>query len=409
MDDLEILTNLPFDVRIKTFFDYLSERRLSGPVTQSTQANVWEVFRYDEAVQVLLDYQIFSSDMNAAVPAALQQLARAATGHLAGIDPPRHDELRGLVNRAFTPRVVAALEPRISSIVERLLDDITTAGAATVDVVGDFASPLSATVIAELFGIPDGDHRMFSVWADTLLNAKPAGKLGVADSVAMSKVADLVREVGEYLVQYIRDRRARPGNDLTSNLAAAEVDGHSLGDDEIIGVMGMFLIAGYLPTSVLIGNTVMCLDEYPEVFDEVRLQPAVLPKVIEEVLRWRPPLVRDQRIAKSQVELGGRTVPAGSAVCVWLASANRDEFYFSNPDEFDVHRDNGRHLAFGRGIHYCLGMSLTRLECRIALGALMRRFGRINVLRDDGVEFHKSIGMLGPSRLPVEIDLEGDR
>ena len=407
---LEALTSFPFDARIKTFFEYLNNRRATESVGKSSQENVWEVFRYDEAVQVLGDYQTFSSDMNAFVPTELQQLTRAATGHLAGIDPPRHDILRGLINRAFTPKVVAALEPRISDIVERLLDDVVaTAGAdATMDAVGDLSGPLSATVIAELFGIPDGDHRMFAAWATTLLNAKPAGKLGVADATAMKKLADLVREVGEYLVQHISERRARPSDDLTSNLTLAEIDGHILGNDEIIGVMGMFLLAGYLPTSVLIGNTVMCLDEHPDVFDEVRQNPDALSTAIEEVLRWRPPLVRDQRITKRETELGGRTIPENSAVCVWLASANRDESHFTRPNEFDVHRNAGRHVAFGRGVHYCLGASLTRLEARIAISALMRRFDRINVLRDGGVEFHQSIGMLGPTRLPIGVSVRGD-
>ena len=408
MIDLESLISLPFDARIKGFFDYVNDRRALEAVGRSTRGNVWEVFRYDNAVEVLSDFHTFSSDMNAFIPEGEQQLARAAGGHLAGIDPPRHTELRGLINRAFTPAVITKLEPRITAIAEKLLDDAVTPTEhrATFDVINDFAGPLTATMIAELFGIPDSDHAILSTWATILLNAKPAGELGVADEEAMQKVAELLREVAEYLSRHIRDRRARPSDDLASNLTVAEVDGKKLSDDEIIGVIGMFLLAGFLPGSLLIGNTIMCLDQHPDVFAEVRQDPELLPAAIEEVLRWRPPLVRDQRITTRDVQLGGKAIPALSPVCVWLASANRDETHFDTPNEFNIRRNAGRHLALGKGIHYCLGTALTRLEARIALSALIRRFDRVEVVREGGVEFHKSIGLLGPSSLPVAVARE---
>ncbi|MCA1559760.1 MAG: cytochrome P450 [Actinobacteria bacterium] len=403
MIGLESLICLSFDARIRGFFDYLNDRRAVEAVGLSAQGNTWEVFRYDEAVEVLNDFHTFSSDVNAFIPPDEQQLARAANGHLAGIDPPRHTELRGLINRAFTPAVVTKLEPRIAAIAERLLDEAVArcGDQVTFDVIGDFAGPLTATMIGELFGIPDSDHAMFATWAATLLNTKPPGELGVADAEAMQKIGELLREVTEYLSQHIRARRAAPSYDLTSNLTVAEVDGKKLGDDEIIGVISMFLLAGFLPGSVLIGNTVMCLDEHPEVLAEVRQDLDLLPATINEVLRWRPPLVRDQRITTREAQLGGRTIPALSPVCVWLASANRDESHFDAPHEFDIHRNTGRHLALGKGIHYCLGGALSRLETRIALSALFQRFERIEVLREGGVEFHDSIGLLGPSRLSV--------
>jgi cytochrome P450 len=399
--DLTSLTGLPFDKRISGFFDYVNGRRTQAAIGPNAQGTVWEVFGYDEAVRVLNDFKTFSSDVNAYIPAGEEQLAQAASAHLAGIDPPRHTELRGLINRAFTPATVATLEPRIAATAERLLDDV--ADRRTFDLIDDYAGPLTATMIAELFGIPHSDHALFSTWASILLNAKPAGELGVADEDAMRRTGELLGEVASYLHQYIHDRRANPSEDLTSNLTIAEVEGKKLDDNEIIGVIAMFLLAGFLPGSVLIGNTVMCLEEHPDVFAEVRADLDLLPPTVEEVLRWRPPLVRDQRITTRETQLGGRTIPALSPVCVWLASANRDEKHFASPDEFDIRRNASRHLTLGRGIHFCLGGALTRIEARVALAALLRRFDRIAVLRDGGVEFHRSIGLLGPQHLPVAV------
>lgn len=403
--DLAGLIGLPFSERIGSFYGYLEERRAAEAVGPSEQTGVWEVFGYDQAVQVLGDHETFSSDMNEFIPEDQQQLARAAQGNFVGIDPPRHTQLRGLVNRALTPQMMAGLEAGIAKTAEQLLDRIAVVPGepAAMDAVTDFASPLTATVIAELFGIPESDYPMFSAWAGALMGTKPPEEMGIADEAAMGGAADLVRQAAEYLSTHIRDRRARPGTDLTSALVLAEVDGQTLNDDEIVGVIGMFLIAGHLPASLLIANTLMCLDEHPGAFAEVCRTPEALRGAIEEVLRWRPPLVRDQRITTRETALGGRILPARSMVCVWLASAHRDASRFERPDEFDIRRGTGRHLAFGKGIHYCLGAALSRLETRIAITALLNRYDRIRVDRDRGVKFHSSIGVMGPARLPVSV------
>ncbi|MEU6482646.1 cytochrome P450 [Streptomyces sp. NPDC046887] len=402
MTDLSVLTGLPFDRRIHAFFAYLADRRATEAVGEGREPGVWEVFRHQEAVQVLGDHRTYSNDMNHFIPEDQRRLARAARGNFVGIDPPDHTRLRGLVSQAFSPRVTAELEPRVKRLAERLLDDIVEdrGPTAPLDLVAEFAGPLSAIVIAELFGIPESDHPMISEWARALLGARPAGELGVADEAALRNVADLVDKAGAYLVHHIRERRAHPRDDLTSRLATTVVDGRALDDEEIVGVVGMFLIAGYLPASVLTANTVMALDEHPAALAEVRARPALLPGAIEEVLRWRPPLVRDQRLTTRDAELGGRVIPAGSPVCVWLASAHRDPLRYDDPDRFDIHRPAGRHLAFGRGIHYCLGAPLARLESRIAVETLLSRSERLEISRDGSLEFHESIGVLGPVRLP---------
>ncbi len=407
--DFERMTTLPYDLRIKELFDYFDARRAVEAAGPSEQQGVWEVFRHDEAMAVLSDHETFSSDKTALIPEDQKQLAQAARGNFIGVDPPLHTQMRALVNRAFTPRVISDLEPRVRHLAGRLLDAAIADGGSevTFDLSQDFASRLSAAVIAELFGIPETDHTMFWKWSDALIGSRPFGELGVVDEAAMRKIGEMLREASEYLLTHISALRARPGSDLTSTLTRVEVEGRRLADDEIFGIIGMFLIAGHMSTSLLIGNTVMCLDEHPEAMAAVRADPAALAPAIEEVLRWRPALVRDQRVATRDAELGGTVIPAGANVCVWLASANRDERVFKDPATFDIHRDPNPHRAFGKGIHYCLGAPLARLETRVAVQHLLERSSDLTVLRDAGIELHRSIGLIGPVRLPVSMRAAG--
>jgi cytochrome P450 len=397
------LVGLGATERTGALFDYFAARA-GERVGASEQPGVVEVFGYDEAVRVLNDHETFSNDFTGLIPPNEAQLALVARGNLAGTDPPRHNVLRALVNQAFTPRMIARLEPWIAGLAADLADRAVAAAAEdrTVDLVRDLASPLSATVIAELFGVPREEQRMFWGWSDALLGARPDGALGVPDETAIRRRAALVQEAGGYLLDHIAERRRTGGEDLTAALTRAEVDGQALSDEEIMGVIGMFLIAGHLPTSLLIGNTVTCLDEHPAADAALRADPAGLDTAIDEVLRWRPPLVRDQRITRSETKLGDLVVPARSMVVVWVAAANRDPEHFVDPARFDPGRRPNRHLTFGRGIHFCIGAPLARLETAIAMRALLARTGRIAV-EHDGVELHRSVGMLGPVRLPVRL------
>lgn len=404
--DLRDIVRLPYRQRIEELYTYFSENltlRAAGP---GSQPGVWEVFRYDEAVRVLHDPQIFSNDFAAYIPDDQPELAAAARGNLAGMDPPRHRRLRSLVNKAFTPRSVSALGPKLEKMAARLLDDAFAAagGSGQADIVRDFAGPLTASTIAELFGVPESDHLDFWRWSDAMLGARPQGDLGIPDEEAMRKKAEVVKEAGEYLLAHIRRLRAHPGEDLTSGLTGAEVDGERLTGDEIFGLIGMFLIAGHLPTTTLIGSTVMCLAEHPDAAGELAGNPGALPGAIEEVLRWRPALTRDQRITSRPARLGGTDVPAGSMVVVWTAAANRDPEHFSCPDVFDITREAPiRHLTMGKGIHFCIGSPLARLEARIALETLLSRCPRPVLGDDELIEFHPSVGVLGPVRLPVRL------
>ena len=403
MVDFDAMSVLPYGARLKEFFDYLATRRAREAVGVSDQANVWEVFRHDESIQVLSDHATFTSDKTALIPEDQRRLATAIRGNFTSVDPPLHTKMRAVVNKAFTPRTIADLEPRIRLHATNLLDAaLAEAGeGGEFDLGQQFSSQLSAAVIASLFGIPDVDHKRFWSWSDALLGSRPFGDLGSMDEAGMRRIGELIQEAGEYVIGHVQRCRADPGDDLTSRLAHIEVDGKPLEDDEIFGTIGMFLIAGHMSTSLVIGNTMMCLDEHPAAMAEVRADPGLLPKTIEEVLRWRPALVRDQRVARVDTELGGVSIPAGANVCVWLASANRDERHITDGETFDIHRETVPHRTFGHGIHYCLGAPLARLETRIAMELLLTRSSELSVPRDDGVEFHRSIGLLGPIRLPV--------
>ncbi|WP_194890952.1 cytochrome P450 [Catenulispora pinisilvae] len=405
--DFEALTTLPAAERITEVFAYFADRRAHEAAGPSSQPNVWEVFRYEESMAVLSDYQTFTSDKTALIPEDQKRLAQAARGNFIGVDPPLHTQMRALVNKAFTPSTIAKLEPRIHDLSENLLDEVFGAaepgGQAGFDLAQDYASQLSASVIAELFGIPQADHKVFWTWSDGLIGSRPFGELGTVDEEAMRKIGELLEEASRYLLAHVAERRADPREDLTSTLAGVEIDGRKLQDDEIFGIIAMFLIAGHMSTSLLIGNTVMCLAEHPEAMAEVRADPGLLPAAIEEVLRWRPALIRDQRVARVDTVLGGTPIPKGGNVCVWLASANRDEQVFADGARFDIHRDPNPHRAFGKGIHFCLGAPLARLESRIAVEGLLRRTS--DITPRDGVALHSSVGLIGPVRLPVSATL----
>lgn len=403
--DISTMPTLAYEERIDAFLDYLAARRAVEVAGPSSQPNAWEVFGYDEAVRVLHDHEHFSNDFTDFIPADEEQLAQVARGNLVGADPPRHRRLRSLVNQAFTPQMTARLAPRVQARVDLLLDRAAASAdrgdTVSMDLVRQFASPLSSAVIAELFGVPDVDQDQVWEWSNALLGSRPDGDLGLPDDAAMAKRAALIRDAADYLVGHIRAKRETPGDDLTSRLIAAELDGERLTDEEIFGLIGMFLIAGHLPSAVLTANTVMCLEEHPDALTQVRQHPAALPGAIDEVLRWRPPLTRDQRLSRDGAELAGQAVPDKSMVVIWLASINRDERHFPEPDRFDITRSPNRHRTFGLGIHYCIGAPLAKLEAEAAVTALLHRCPDLAVDRGGDIEFHPSIGVLGPVRLPV--------
>jgi len=389
---------------LEALLAWLRHQREAGSIHHDEQQHIWQVFGYFAAERVLSDPSAFSSDFSAIMPHQ-RDFDLFARGNFVRMDPPKHRKLRSLVSQAFTPRMVTGLAPRIAELTAQLLEGLR--GAERFNLVDRLAYPLPVIVIAELLGIPAGDRRIFRQWAETLLSSNQQTTELRLDEAALKALFDAVaptmREMNSYLLAHIRQRRARRADDLTSALVSAEVDGERLDDQEIVGFVGLLLVAGHITTTALLGNSVLTLDEHPGAAAELRADPTLLPAAIEEVLRYRSPFPRLVRRAARDVELGGQAIAPNEIVILWVASANRDPTQFPEPDRFDIRRTPNPHLAFGHGIHFCLGAPLARLEAKIALGILLERYREIAVARDEPAEFYNPWTMISAKRLPVHV------
>jgi cytochrome P450 len=357
-------------------FAWFRQMLATEPVRRDEQG-VWHVFRHADVMQVLGDPATFSSDTRSLVPRQ-EDFELFSQSNIVNMDPPGHRQFRTLVNQVFTPRVVAGLEPRISEVTTALLDDV--ADRQTFDLVDVLAYPLPVTVIAELLGVPADDLPLFRRWADGLFSVQATDATVLPTEEMMAQVLPFMREMNDYLLKRIAERRAEPTDDLLSRLTAARVDDEGLKDDQIVGLAGVLLLAGHITTTALLGNAILCFDRYPDACAEVRADRSLLPGAIEEVLRYRTPFPRLGRVTTAtEVELGGRTIGARQLVIPWIGAANRDGERFPEPDTFDIHRDVGAQLAFGHGIHFCLGAPLARLEARVALNLLFDRYSDVQV------------------------------
>ncbi|MEU6476690.1 cytochrome P450 [Streptomyces sp. NPDC047017] len=376
--------------------------REAGPMRFDETQGVWQVFDHETVATVLGDPATYSSDLSALAPAqpdfeALRQ------GNFVGMDPPEHRKFRTLVSQAFTPRVVQGLGPRIEAVCERLLDAV--ADRDRFDLVDELAYPLPIIVIAELLGIPAEEHRLFQEWASVLFGGDQLGETpDMADlERALESIAPTIRAMNGYMLDHIRSRRADPGDDLTSRLIAAEVDGVRMQDQEMVGFVALLLVAGHITTTALLGNAVVMFDRHPGTADVLRADPSRLPQAIEEVLRWLPPFPELGRRVARPVVLHGQELPADSLLMTHLGAANRDPARFAAPDEFDIGRHPNPHLTFGQGIHFCFGAPLARLEARIALRLLNERFRSLSVPSYDDVVFQNPAVIVGVRHLPVEV------
>ena len=244
-------------------------------------------------------------------------------------------------------------------------------------------------VIAELLGVPAADRSRFKIWADALLSQSNADP---TDKEAIEAAAVHLRKFHDYLREHFSQRRIEPREDLLSGLVAAEIEGKRLSDQEIVGFATTLLLAGHITTTALLGNTILCLDEHSQTQAVLRANPAAIPGAIEEVLRYRSPVVNTGRLAATEVQLGEQVISPRQMLIVWLHSANHDERQFENPNEFLIDRNPNPHVGFGKGIHFCLGSPLARLESRIALGVLLRRFSRLRVDPEQPLEEYADPG-----------------
>jgi cytochrome P450 len=318
--------------------------------------------------------------------------------HMLNSDPPDHERLRKLVNKAFTARRVEQLRPRITAIAEALLDDMSM--RQEVDLLAAFAFPLPVTVICELLGVPVADRDQFRAWSATI----------VSETVSPEVFQDHATAMIWYFRDLLAARRREPADDLLSALIAARDEGdrlteNELSENELLSMAWLLLVAGHETTVNLIGSGVLALLQHPDELARLRADPALLGGAVEELLRYVSP-VNDAtfRFTAEPVDLGGVHIGAGEVVLVSLAGANRDPSRYADPEDLDVGRDSSGHLAFGHGIHYCVGAPLARLEAEIAFGALLRRFGSITLaVPPSELRWRPSSLIHGLERLPVRL------
>jgi cytochrome P450 len=373
------------------------------PVTLVDGHDAWLVIGYDEA-RIALNDQRFSKDMHAALATGGGVVSEGLPGpafarHMLSVDPPDHTRLRRLVSAAFTPRRVEELRPRVQSVIDDLLDGVAAHGPTeAVDLVAAFAFPLPFTVICELLGVPEPDRAPLGEGLIALLVPT-----STPEEYALAKEAS--DKVVAMLGALVESKQAAPADDLVSGLILARDGDARLDTQELQSTIFQLIVAGHDTTASLIGNAVVALLSRPEQLERVRSDPGAIAATVEECLRFDAPVPHSTfRYAVEPVEIGGATIPAGAQVIICLAAANRDHGRYGEPDGLDVDRDEARHLAFGHGIHHCLGAPLARVEGQLALGTLFRRFPELRLAVPAG-DLHWGHGdglvLRGLSELPV--------
>jgi len=327
-----------------------------------------------------------------AIPEVMKPLSR----NMLDTDPPDHERLRALVSKAFTPRLIERMRGRVQAITDALLD--TVEGQGEMDLIDDYAFPLPVTVIAELLGVPSEDRDRFRQWSDAAVS-------GNATQEYMEKILiPHMQAFTDYLLAMFEEKRKNPKDDLVSALVQAEEAGDKLSEDELLGMVFLLLIAGHETTVNLIGNGVLALLEHPEQLRRLRDDPSLIKSAVEELLRYDGPVeTSTERFAGEDVAIGGTIIPKGEMVLVVIAAADRDPERFPEPDTLDIARMENKHLAFGKGIHHCLGAPLARMEGQIAIGTLIERMPSLRLKGSpDSLSWRPGMVLRGLKALPVE-------
>src|SRR4051812_20821857 len=384
---------------------WLRGKQPAERVQHAADLGFWNVYGHPEAEEILRDPATYSSDTTRLVPKEMMEdvdLEAMSAGNLLQLDPPLHNKMRKLVSRAFTPKVVADLEPRIAAVTHEMLDEAD--GSGRLELVEDLAYPLPVIVIAELLGVPASDRHLFKGWVDKMFESSEQLSLVKKDEKqdeAIKKSLEGQKALTDYLGEHVDERRKQPREDLLTKLVEAELDGERLSRNEVVNFANILLLAGHITTTMLLGNAVLCLDTHPQWDDRVRADRSLVPPAIEESLRYLSPFAAVARATTREVELGGATVPADRMLMVWVAAANRDDRVFTEPDTFNPLRDPNPHLAFGRGIHFSIGAPLARLEGRVALNILLDRYPALRTIPGEPPKFQINPNMTGVRELPL--------
>ena len=392
----------PFDPDYRANpYTHYHEWRSDDPVRPSdlVPAGIWILMRYADSVSVLRDRR-FSADRSQATINQQVEATQVDVGPLGRAqtmltsDPPDHTRLRTLVSKAFTPNVVEEMRPHIQEIVDELLDAVQDAGR--MDVIRDLAYPLPVIVIAEMLGVRPEDREHFKKWSgDIAVTLDP-----VVAPEALQRAQQSALELADYFRGVVEERRRNPRDDLISGLIAAEEQGDKLSEEELYATCMLLLIAGNETTTNLIGNGMLALLRNPDQLQKLRDDPSLIESAVEELLRYDSPVQATGRVATEDTEIGGKKIDKGDMLVTSLGAANRDPERFPDPDRLDITRQDNRHVAFGYGLHFCLGAPLARLEGQAAINTLLRRFPNLR-LGTEAPEWRETITLRGLKSLPV--------
>lgn len=371
--------------------------REAAPVYWDPDSDTWYLTRHADVVALLRDPRL-SSRLPGRVGS--QEGPYRMPFAMINDDPPEHTRLRRLANRAFTPRMVEQLRPRVEHIVGGLLDSVQHREG--MDVVADLGYPLPITVIADMFGLPEELHDDFQRWSVAIIRAADLNRSG-SDATPAEETA-LVQDLADYraaVLTLIARRRRDPGDDLISALVHVRDDGDALSEPELLGICSLLIMAGHVTTTALIGAGVLALLQHPDQLDRLRHDQQLVGPAVEELLRYCSPATMATRAAGEDIEIGDKTIRAGQIVSLVLAAANRDPDVFVDPDLLDLGRDPNPHVGFAHGVHFCLGAPLTRLETQVALTTLLQRFPRLRLAGDPAP--WPAMSVRGLAALPVAI------
>jgi cytochrome P450 PksS len=384
-------------------YPFYARLRAEAPVCRvilPTRETAWFVTRYDDVALVLKDERFVKDPANALTPQQFasrrwfRKVFRSLKSNMLDRDPPDHSRLRALVSKAFTSRRIEQMRGRVQELTDSLLDAVRDPGR--MDLIRDYALPLPTTIIAEMLGVPVEDRHRFHRWSKALMAAADS-------SWRMAFAVPSAWALLQYIRNVVKKRRAQPQDDLISALVQVEEAGDSLNEDELVAMVFLLLIAGHETTVNLIGNGALALLEHPGQKEMLGHEPALIKSAIEELLRYDGPVeIATERYAREDVEIAGVTIPRGETVHAVLASANRDERQFPNPDSLDISREPNKHLAFGLGPHFCLGAPLARLEAQIAITTLLRRLPDLRLTATaDRLRWRRGLLLRGVESLPV--------
>ena len=349
--------------------------RVEDPVHWSDTWECWILTRYADVVSSLRDPRLSNSKRiilyHNQLPETEREEMRPILRHISTwlgfIDPPDHTRLRSLVSKAFTPRMVEAMRPRIQEIAYELLDVVQD--RKNMDIINDFAYPLPGTVIAEMLGLPPEDGERFKMWADDIRAFLGTGRAKLDETRQAQRS---LREMTDEVSRFVAERHQSPKEDLISALVAVEESGDVLNEEELLGMCVSFLVAGH-ETTDLIGNGLLALLQNPDQLQRLSTNPTLINAAVEELLRYDSPVQRDWGVATEDIEIGGKRISEGQIVLQMLGAANRDPEQFPEPDRLDLTRQGSRHVAFGMGFRSCLGAPLARIEGQVAINTLLHR------------------------------------